>query len=123
MISNPRKTAEEIIPLLFSALEKSPYPVIAIGNKGIEKGVVLRLFTLENGSKVLDKVSAVSYSGIRNEWGDLKKKIPTVGVGLEKTIFSNKMVQVNGDILVTQPVKDFLAVDRLNFAGGISIKF
>lgn len=84
----------------------------------------MRLVTSENEKPILDGISLTGYGGTRREWNDLKKDVPTIGLGVEKRIdLKSSPIDIGVNFLVTQPVVDFLNKDRLNFTGGLSIKF
>ena len=106
---------------LASILSKRTEPTAIIGNRGIDTGIAVTLYELDNENKLLDGLNIAGYAGTRREYKDLTKQEASIGIGLGKYI-QHKKIEIAPRLWVTKPVKSFFEKGNLNVGFGLSIR-
>lgn len=90
--------------------------IILIGNKGVETGLAVNLIKLKNRKKILDGWTVDLYGGYR-------KKERTLGIGVNKNIIENDLMEIGAGLYITKPLRNFLEKQNTNFCFGVSGKW
>jgi hypothetical protein len=115
--------AAAVASVLSKVLQKNTSSIVAVGHKGLETGMIVRLIETTNDKPVLDGWSFGMYGGMRQVWDIEKDKISTLGIVVEKSLIKKPLFDIGAGVLVTAPVRDFLKKSQINVAAGFSVSF